>query len=150
MPSAREKAMKLFQKMRRMQCASRSGFAECISCGKVLPWEKLDGGHYESRKNRATELEPDNVWGQCKYCNGTLEGNKIAYRNRLINRIGLQRVLRIEDLAMAAKGSEEAMERLSESDRELVRCKRKDKDYEQLAIRYAKIIRMLEKDSTHV
>jgi hypothetical protein len=110
----------------------------------------MDGGHYETRKNRATELEPDNVWGQCKYCNGTLEGNSIAYRNRLLMKIGLERVQRIEDMAMAAKGTEEAMERLSEDDQAIVMNKRKNKVYEELAEEYGKLADKLAKEMSDV
>ena len=144
MPSPRQKAMTLFQKLRRLQCADSRGYDKCISCGKVMHYTKMDGGHYESRKCRATELEPDNVWPQCKYCNGTLEGNKIAYRNRLLAKIGPERLQRIEDMAMSAKGSQEAFERLDEEDRKVVLSKRKDKDYERLSEQYKSIIKKLE------
>jgi len=150
MPSPREKAMKAFQRLRRLQCADARGYIVCISCGRVNHYSKMDGGHYETRKNRATELEPDNVWGQCKYCNGTLEGNSIAYRNRLLMKIGLERVQRIEDMAMAAKGTEEAMERLSEDDQAIVMNKRKNKVYEELAEEYGKLADKLAKEMSDV
>jgi uncharacterized protein (DUF342 family) len=146
MPSPREKAMKAFQRLRRLQCADARGMVTCISCGRVNHYSKMDGGHYENRKNRATELEPDNVHGQCKYCNGPLAGNSIAYRNRLLVRIGPERLSRIEDMAMAAKGSEEALERLSEEDRYIVLNKRKNKEYEQLAQEYKALADKLEKE----
>lgn len=146
MPSARTTAMSLFQKLRRLQCADSRGYAKCISCGKVMHYSKMDGGHYENRKNRATEMESDNVWPQCKYCNGMLEGNKIAYRNRLLAQIGQERVQRIEDMAMASKGSDEAYERLDENDRKAVNHKRSNKEYEQLSTRYKSLIRKLEQE----
>lgn len=136
MPSAREKALKEFQRYRRFVCADANGYAKCISCGKIGHVSKMDGGHYESRKTRATELDADNVWAQCKYCNGPLSGNHIAYRNRLLSLIGSARLQRIEDMAMASKGSEEALERLSEADRLLVTTKRKDREYLELAKLY--------------
>lgn len=149
MPSPREKALKAFQRFRRLQCSDLNGYGECISCGRVNHYTKMDGGHYETRKNKATELESDNVWIQCKYCNGTLEGNKVAYRNRLIQKIGLERVQRIEDMAMAAKGSDEALARLTDVDKQRVLTKKKNKEYEQLASEYRRLADRIEKDKNH-
>ena len=146
MPSAREKALTAFQKYRRYLLADGNGYATCISCGKVGHVSKMDGGHYESRKNKATELEPDNVWPQCKYCNGPLSGNHVAYRNRLISRIGMERLQRLENMVMASKGSEEAMESLSEVDRKAITTKKRDKDYLEIAKRYEKLAKELEKE----
>lgn len=148
MASPREKALAAFQRLRRLQCADARGNIECISCGRVNHYSKMDGGHYENRKNRATEAEPDNVWGQCKYCNGPLSGNTIAYRNRLITKIGLERVKRIEDMVMASKGSQEAFDRLSEDDQYLVTHKRTNKEYEQLRKQYADLANKLEKEKS--
>lgn len=145
MPSPREKALREFQRLRRLQCTDLNGYGECISCGKVNHYTKMDGGHYETRKNRATEVEEDNVNIQCKYCNGTLEGNKVAYRNRLLAKIGPERLQRIEDMAMAAKGSEESYNRLSEEDQKRVDNKRKNKEYEELRKQYKQIADRLEK-----
>lgn len=144
--SPREKALREFQRYRRYVCADGNGYASCISCGKVNRVTKMDGGHYEGRKNKATELEPDNVWCQCKYCNGPLSGNHVAYRNRLLSRIGLERLERLEDMVMASKGSEEALERLSEKDREAITHKKTNKEYLELATRYRKLANMLEKE----
>lgn len=146
MPSAREKALSAFQKYRRYLLADGTGYATCISCGKVGHVSTMDGGHYESRKNKATELEPDNVWAQCKYCNGPLSGNHVAYRNNLISRIGMGRLQRLEDMVMASKGSEEAMDRLADADKKAVTAKRKDKDYLELAKHYERLSKELAKE----
>jgi len=139
MPSAREKALASFQKYRRYLLADRNGFATCISCGKVGHVSRMDGGHYESRKNKATELESDNVWRP-------LAGNHVAYRNNLLSRIGLNRLERLENMVMASKGSEEAMERLSELDRVSITTKKRDKDYLELARKYDKLAKELAKE----
>ena len=47
-----------------------------------------------------------------------LGGNLPAYRENLIKRIGIERVQRLEDMSSARKGSEEALYRLSEEDRQ--------------------------------
>lgn len=146
MASAREKALKEFQRYRRYVCSDASGHASCISCGKIELVSRMDGGHYESRKTRITEMEPDNVWAQCKYCNGPLSGNHIAYRSRLLSRIGLARLERIENLVMASKGSEEALSRLPENDKKTIGIKRKDKEYLELAKHYKKLADTLAKE----
>jgi hypothetical protein len=146
MPSAREKALKAFQRLRRYQCADSSGIVRCISCGVAVKVRSCDGGHYEGRTNRATELESDNVWGQCKRCNGPLGGNTIAYRNRLIARIGIDRVERVERLALAYRGDQDALSLLSEKDRQWVLHKRTNKEYEELAKAYNILADQLSKE----
>lgn len=139
----RDGCLKSFQRLRRLEEANDSGFVRCISCGRILKWKDAEGGHYISRANRATEMERDNVWPQCHECNNLLHGNLEEYRARLVEKIGEERVRRIEDMADAKTGSEEAMERLSEKDRiEVVRIrdhryylKKKrgfDKDFEKI------------------
>lgn len=91
----RRNCLASFQKLRRMQCAV-DGYCRCISCGKIGHWKTMDGGHYIPRAVRALELEPDNVWAQCKRCNAFLEGNTTEYRKSLIEKIGLERVEELE------------------------------------------------------
>lgn len=113
----RDKALSSFQKLRRMEEANVDGYVECISCGKVMHWKEAQGGHYIPRANRATEMEHDNVWPQCQRCNGFLNGNPIQYRIRLVRKIGEKRVSRIENLAMANKGDDDALASLSTEDK---------------------------------
>ena len=146
----RNRALELFQKMRRMQCANSDGMVRCISCGKVMHWKEAQGGHYVGRRNRAVELEPDNVWAQCERCNGFLGGNPVAYRRNLVRIIGEQRVNRIESMAMAYEGSHiegsenEAMDSLSVEDRMSVIRIRNKTYYLNRIEEYKKEIRRLE------
>ena len=146
MASSREKALEAFQLLRRLQCSDENGIGECISCGRKVHVMKSDGGHYESRMNRATELEPDNVWLQCKHCNGPMGGNHIAYRNRLLSKIGPERLQRVEDMAMSNKGDAEAFRRLSAEDALTVATKKKDKEYDALAAEYRRLARELKRE----
>lgn len=134
----RRKALGVFQLWVRLRDADENGYAQCISCGRTYHYKQMDGGHYEGRMNRGTELEEDNCHAQCKRCNGPLQGNAIAYRNRLIEKIGIERVMRIEDMAMAYRGDEDAMEMLSEEDRGKVRMKRTDEYYREREVHYRK------------
>lgn len=68
----------------------------CISCGTwdTVQWE---AGHYRSR-GAASHLRynEDNLAKQCHRCNCELSSNAIHYREGLIARIGLQRVVALE------------------------------------------------------
>ncbi|MDT4761838.1 recombination protein NinG [Sphaerochaeta sp. PS] len=142
----REKALTAFQKLRRYQAATPNGYVKCISCGKLMNVKEAQGGHLVSRRVRATELEPDNVWPQCPRCNGPLSGNVIAYRSNLVKLIGVVRVQRIEDLANASEGDEEAYQRLSGEDRRSTVRKRTEAEYEALASGFRAQTRILQKE----
>lgn len=71
----------------------------CISCGKPDAGvaNQRDAGHYRS-VGSCPELrfDEDNVMAQCISCNRYLSGNAVYYRLGLIDRIGLERVERVE------------------------------------------------------
>ena len=113
----RDRALALFQKLRRIEEADCNGYVRCMSCGAVMHWKEAQGGHYIPRANRATEMEHDNVWPQCQRCNGFLHGNSTPYRYNLVRKIGEERVSRIEDMAFAYKGCDESMNALSDDDK---------------------------------
>ncbi len=63
----------------------------CISCGKHRT--KYHAGHYLSVGGHSElRFECLNVHKQCVYCNLFLSGNLLNYRNRLINKIGIDKV----------------------------------------------------------
>lgn len=66
----------------------------CRSCGRYLP---LCCGHFRS-VGAAPELrfDEDNAHGQCVECNGNKSGNVKAYREALIEHIGIERVEALE------------------------------------------------------
>lgn len=69
----------------------------CFSCRKVLPFTKLQNGHYVSRSiSQATYFNHDNCRPQCVVCNKWKEGNTLEYRRYLIQDIGLKKVELIE------------------------------------------------------
>ena len=114
----RQKCLKSFQLLRRLEEADEFGMCTCISTGKREYYQKLDGGHYLSRRCRATELEPDNVWPQSKYANQYLNGDPLNYRDGLIRKIGLERVERLEDLQRAWQGNQDI--EIAEEDKHLL------------------------------
>ncbi|TRL65309.1 hypothetical protein FMV79_14805 [Enterobacter hormaechei] len=77
---------------------------ECVSCGNPLIGKSnyltgcaIDASHYRSR-GAASHLKFNvfNVHSACTRCNRQLSGNAVEYRIRLIDRIGLERVERLE------------------------------------------------------
>jgi 5-methylcytosine-specific restriction endonuclease McrA len=86
----------LFQRLVRLANADQNGFCECISCGVKQPWNTMDSGHFVSRNNKATILDPENCWPQCKSCNQWKSGNTAEYRKRLVEKIGSVSVERLE------------------------------------------------------
>lgn len=78
---------------------ARDAGKPCICCGKPLGTEpnSFDAGHYRSVGSAPhMRFVEDNVHGQNKHCNNYLGGNHVAYRQGLIQRIGLQAVEHIE------------------------------------------------------
>ncbi|MCI9496910.1 MAG: hypothetical protein HFE69_04650 [Enterobacter hormaechei subsp. steigerwaltii] len=77
---------------------------ECVSCGNpllgkcnYLTGSAIDASHYRSR-GAASHLKFNvfNVHSACTRCNRQLSGNSVEYRIRLIERIGQERVERLE------------------------------------------------------
>lgn len=87
----------------------------CISCGRFTE-AKRNAGHYLSvGSHPELRFDEDNVHVQCEFCNSFKSGNAVAYRARLIHRIGLKRVERLEGPHSPAKWSVgELREMLSE------------------------------------
>jgi hypothetical protein len=70
----------------------------CICCGRNLG-RKFDAGHYlESGNNPKIRYDEDNIHGQSVYCNQYKGGNSDDYRGRLVKKIGLSRVERLESM----------------------------------------------------
>lgn len=69
----------------------------CICCGK---FGALQAGHfYSAGKYNHMRFNPDNVHGQLKGCNYFKSGNLLEYRKRLIEKIGEERVKKLDRLA---------------------------------------------------
>jgi hypothetical protein len=88
----------------------------CISCGK--PHDPTpnawDAGHYRSVGSaKHMQFVEDNVHGQCKHCNHRLAGNHVEYRLRLIARIGLAAVERIEADQTVRKYTKEGLQEIA-------------------------------------
>jgi len=107
-PQLTKKAQTAFNNFIRARDAGKT----CISCGTPLSNEPntYDAGHYRSVGSAPhMRFVEDNCHGQCKHCNNYLAGNHVAYRQRLIERIGLQAVESIERDNTVRKYSHEGL-----------------------------------------
>lgn len=83
---------KVFQFYIRLRDSRSDGRCACISCGKIVPFEKIQAGHYRSRKNMSTRWSELNVNGECFSCNCMEGDHLINYRKNLIKKIGENKV----------------------------------------------------------
>lgn len=69
----------------------------CISCGRYV---KLQAGHfYSAGKFNHLRFNEDNVHGQCLKCNYYEQQSDTLYRKNLIEKIGNERVEKLDFLA---------------------------------------------------
>ena len=90
-----DEAFSLFIRTRDSQAYEGRAF-RCISCGRVLPIEQCDCGHYVNRSHMSLRFSESNCHGQCRHCNRFQEGNIQDYRKGLIRKIGEQKVILLE------------------------------------------------------
>lgn len=108
---------------------ARDAGKPCISCDTILSNEPntFDAGHYRSVGSAPhMRFVEDNVHGQCKHCNNYLAGNHVAYRQRLVERIGLQAVESIEADQTVRKYTREGLEEIAKHYRAEARKLKKD------------------------
>lgn len=83
----------------------------CISCDSLS--KEVDAGHYRSRgAAKHLAFNTFNIFSQCKKCNRYLGGNYSEYRIRLIKRIGIERVERLENDNQVRRFDKEYLERI--------------------------------------
>jgi hypothetical protein len=96
-PKLAAKAQKVFNKYVRER-DSENGYFTCISCGKTLPIQQMNAGHYIPQKNSSLlRFNEYNVHGECISDNGFNEFHLINYRKNLINKIGQEMVDWLEE-----------------------------------------------------
>lgn len=81
----------------RLRDAGEYGYTKCISCGKVLPFEKMQCGHFFTRHHLATRWDEDNCNSECSICNCNDVHHLEGYRKHLIEKIGLERFMALDE-----------------------------------------------------
>lgn len=95
----RDKLDAIFSKYIRIKHADCNGYCRCYTCGAIVPWTKIQCGHYMSRRFLSTRFMEQNVRPQCMKCNVLLHGEVQAYRRHLVDEIGENEVNKIEATA---------------------------------------------------
>ena len=96
LPKLTAKAQKIFNSYIRKR-DSEDGYFTCISCGKTLPIDKMNAGHYVPVKNSsALRFDEYNVNGECAGCNAFDEFHLIGYKNNLTEKIGSKMIKQLE------------------------------------------------------
>lgn len=112
------------------ECISHPG--NLISNSNYITGSAVDASHYRSR-GAASHLRFNvfNVHAACTRCNRQLSGNAVEYRIRLIERIGLERVERLESDAGPRKFDIDYLKRVKSI------FSRRARHYEKLRKRYS-------------
>ena len=124
-PQLLKKAQTAFNAYIRARDAGKT----CISCDTQLGSEPntFDAGHYRSvGSSPNTRYEEKNCHAQCKHCNLHLAGNHVEYRKRLIERIGLEELEKLEADNTVRKFSKEELIEIAKTYREKARRLKKE------------------------
>lgn len=73
----------------------------CISCGTWYPAKELQSGHYMPSTYTILKFNEDNVSIECEKCNCSDTNHLKFYRINLIKKIGLEKVLELENTPLA-------------------------------------------------
>lgn len=92
-PNLKNKLDTVFSRFIRLRDARKDGTFQCISCGRILPLDQADCGHYINRQHMSTRFSEKNCNAQCRSCNRFDEGNMQGYRRGLILKYGEPAVL---------------------------------------------------------
>lgn len=76
------------------------GYNHCFTCGRYLPIEELQNGHFRSRRFINTRWHPVNCWPQCNYCNVELNGNLETYEQKLRSMFGNDAIDGLRELSL--------------------------------------------------
>lgn len=83
---------------------STYGYNHCYTCGKYLPIDELQAGHFINRRYTNVRWHVLNVWPQCHHCNVDLGGNIDKYERKLVAMYSALAVEALEDLAYTNDG----------------------------------------------
>lgn len=76
---AKDKAWKACSRYVRLRDADEDGNCTCVTCGKVMPWQKAQAGHFVPGRFNAILFDTRGIHAQCYGCNVRKCGNLIFY-----------------------------------------------------------------------
>jgi hypothetical protein len=93
LPALKRKAWKLLSEyVRRKSASPTNGMAECYTCGTMMHWSRLQGGHFVPGRTGSVLLVEENVRPQCRDCNIFHRGSYHAYTLKMLSEIGRAKV----------------------------------------------------------
>lgn len=98
LPKLKKKTLDLYSELVKLR-AHRDNKLRCYTCDceLTLNTSNCQLGHFLSRgAYQGLTFHPDNSRVQCYRCNCHLHGNLIEFRERLINEIGMEEVMKLE------------------------------------------------------
>ena len=102
-PSLVERLDRVFSKYIRLRDANDDGTFTCISCGRRLPIEQAQCGHFYPRGKMSTRFDEDNCHSECVECNCFDQKHLEGYRKNLIAKVGEDRVMELDKRAKEMK-----------------------------------------------
>lgn len=66
----------------------RDNFVECVTCNRKYPINKIQAGHFMSRKHYSTRWDEENVFPQCYGCNVMQQGQQYLFSKYIDNKYG--------------------------------------------------------------
>ena len=69
---------------------------KCYTCGKYYPVNRMQAGHYISRRINITLFNETNSNAQCYNCNINLKGDPVTYRENLVKEYGEKFIQELE------------------------------------------------------
>lgn len=84
------------------------GHNHCYTCGRYLPFEELQAGHFIPRRFLMVRWHPLNVWPQCNSCNVEKSGSLTVYERKLKSQFSELAIEALWDLARSGDDLTEA------------------------------------------
>lgn len=103
----KKKAWSDFSKFIRLRdCLETTGkkdIGKCFTCGALLPFNKLQAGHFVAGRSATILFVEDNCHAQCYVCNIMKHGNLIEYYPKMVEKYGQARVDELRILGKQTK-----------------------------------------------
>ena len=66
----------------------RDNFVECVTCNRKYPINKIQAGHFMSRRHYSTRWDEENVFPQCFGCNVGKSGEQYLFSKFIDQKFG--------------------------------------------------------------
>ena len=99
----KKRAWTIFSKYLRLKYADWRGNVKCCTCNKTRMWnDRIDAGHFISRRHNATLFDERNVHPQCKGCNMN-SGEPVKYYQFMEEKYGVKVINELYKLSKTSK-----------------------------------------------